>query len=61
MQDAKYLAYGLLVLACYWFTVQRGLVFFSAEESPSAPSAQGGGGRMRSHPTFWGGGFQGGK
>jgi hypothetical protein len=58
--DGKYLAFGLLVLASYWFTVRNGIVFWSAEQSPSAPSAHGAG-TMRSHPTFWSTGFQGGK
>ena len=53
-QGSKYLAFGLLVLASYWFTVSRGVVYFDGSETPQGRGT-------RSHPTFWGGGFQGGK
>jgi hypothetical protein len=57
--DAKYLAFGLLVLASYWFTLRNGILFWSNDSSPSPPTAHGGGGRA--HPTFWNTGFHGGK
>ena len=57
--DAKYLVFGLLVLASYWFTLRNGVLFWSDDSSPSPPTARGG--SMRTHPTFWNSGFQGGK
>lgn len=62
-ESGKYLAYGLLVVASYWFTVHNGIVYWSVDQTPSAPGGSGGSGVGvgRSHPSFWGGGFQGGK
>jgi len=58
----RYLAFGLLVLAGYWFTLQRGIVYFGGSAAPSQPSARAGGlGAHRSRPTFWSTGYQGGK
>ncbi|MDB4988492.1 MAG: hypothetical protein JWN04_3670 [Myxococcaceae bacterium] len=59
LDHAKYLAFGLLVLAGYWYTVSRGVVFFDADESPSGRAAAGA--SSRSHPSFWSTGFHGGK
>jgi hypothetical protein len=60
--DAKHLMFGLLVLACYWYVVRNGVVFWSADQSPAGPAAHvSGGAASRSHPTFWSTGFQGGK
>ncbi|HEY6877711.1 MAG TPA: hypothetical protein VI299_06810 [Polyangiales bacterium] len=53
--NAKYLAFGLVVLAAYWLTARSGYVFFSDDGRPSPPSMHAGG------PTFWGTGYQGGK
>lgn len=57
--DAKYLAFGLLVLASYWYTLRGGILFWSDDEQPSPPSAHGR--SIHVHPTFWNTGFQGGK
>jgi len=62
MREAKYLGFGLLVLAGYWLTVSRGIVYWSTDQAPQgAPVRTGTGGLGRSHSTYWGGGFQGGK
>jgi hypothetical protein len=58
--ETKYLVFGLLVLASYWYTVRNGIVFFSYDQSPSAPVLSTGG-FGRTHSSSWGGGFQGGK
>lgn len=58
----RYLVFGLLVLSGYFFTLQRGFVYFSGDGAPSPPGVHGGsgsGGRVR--PTFWSTGYQGGK
>jgi hypothetical protein len=49
----RYLAYGLLVLAAYWFSASRGYVFFHEDVQASPARVHG--------PTFWGAGYQGGK
>lgn len=59
INDAKYLAFGLLVLASYWFTLRNGILFWSSDSSPSPPGAHSG--SLRTHPTFWNTGYQGGK
>lgn len=59
MRHAKYLLFGLLVLSAYWYTARRGLVYWSDDGRPSGPGVHTGG-ALRG-PTFWGGGFQGGK
>jgi hypothetical protein len=52
----RYLAYGLIVLATYWFTAHRGYVFFQGDTHDVQASP------ARVHgPTFWGTGYQGGK
>jgi hypothetical protein len=53
--SVRYLAYGLLVLAAYWFTARRGYVFFHDDVQATPTRVHGGG------PTFWGTGYQGGK
>ena len=53
--DAKYLGFGLLVLAAYWLSARNGYVFWSADQRPSPQGIHAGG------PTFWGTGYQGGK
>jgi len=60
---AKYLVFGLLVIASYWYTVRNGIVFVNFDQSPSSAPAGGisSGTVRRSSPSFWGGGFQGGK
>ena len=58
--DAKYLAFGLLVIASYWYTVRNGIVFWSFDQTPSLPALSTGG-FGRTHSSSWGGGFQGGK
>jgi hypothetical protein len=60
LSQLKYLVFGLLVIASYWFTVSRGYVFWSSDQAPSPPSAHVGTGR-RTAPTFWSTGYQGGK
>jgi len=58
--ELRYLVFGLLVLASYWFVVQRGIVFVGGDSAPSPPSARvrvGSGPR----PSFWSTGYQGGK
>lgn len=58
----RYLTFGLVVLAAYWMTVQRGYVYFGGSATPTAPGAHGsGGGSTRGRPTFWSTGYQGGK
>lgn len=58
--NARYLMYGFLVLASYWFTVHNGIVFFGGDSEPVPPSA-----RARTgtgpRPTFWSTGYSGGK
>ncbi|MET0342922.1 MAG: hypothetical protein ABW252_18090 [Polyangiales bacterium] len=54
----SYLTFGLLALAAYWFTVQRGYVYYGADHAPSPPGAHG---SARGRPTFWSTGYQGGK
>ena len=63
MQSAtRYLMFGLLVLSGYWFTVQRGFVYFSGDGLPSPPGVQGRAGSIgHARPTFWSTGYQGGK
>lgn len=56
----SYLTFGLVVLAAYWLTVQRGYVYYGEERTPGAHSAHGAHvGRAR--PSFWSTGYQGGK
>jgi hypothetical protein len=56
----RYLTFGLVVLAAYWMTVQRGYVYFGGSATPTAPGAHAAGG-SRGRPTFWSTGYQGGK
>lgn len=53
--NLRHLGFGLLVLAAYWLTAQRGWVFFE-DDQRAAPAAVHGSG-----PRFWGNGYQGGK
>lgn len=55
MRDARYLGFGLLVLAAYWLSARTGYVFWTQDSRPSPPGFHAGG------PTFWGTGYQGGK
>ena len=59
---SRYLMFGLVVLASYWFTVHNGIVFFGGDAEPVPPSARAGG-RAGSGPrtTFWSTGYSGGK
>jgi hypothetical protein len=58
----KYLAFGLLVIASYWYTVHNGIVYLSFDQSPSGAPARAGRTSARGRSSSsWGGGFQGGK
>jgi hypothetical protein len=53
--SVRYVAYGLVLLAAYWFTARSGYVFFQDDGRASPPAVRAVG------PTFWGTGYQGGK
>lgn len=58
----SYLIFGLVVLAAYGFTAQRGYVFYAADHAPDPPGVHGGThGHARGRPSFWSTGYQGGK
>jgi hypothetical protein len=59
-RQLRYLSFGLMVLAAYWFTLQRGYVYYGADHAPSAPGAHGAS-MGRSRPASWSTGYQGGK
>lgn len=62
MRTARYLLFGLLVLAAYWVTVSRGIVYWNGDSEASPPGARAGsGGGVRTRPSFWSTGYQGGK
>jgi hypothetical protein len=59
-QNLRYLSFGLIVLASYWYTVHHGIVFWNGDSEPAPPAA-----RARTgtgpRPSFWSTGYQGGK
>jgi len=60
--DLRYLAFGLVVLMTYWYTVSHGIVYVAADTivTPDGPGSHGGGG-SRGGGFFWSTGFHGGK
>ena len=62
MRSTRYLLFGLIVLAAYWLTVSRGIVYWNGDSDPTPPSARAGSGPgVRPRPSFWSTGYQGGK